>query len=282
MEPLSKNMDFLTKHWDPFPRRHPSPFRLASMDYIHAKKERVRRTFETCNFSLILRGRGEFRRQNRVWQVRAPCVITQWPGERLDYGPAPGETWSELYLVYNRAFFKRFQNARLVNPELPVWPIADPASLKVQIAELAGLSRHPRPEAVVDRLDRVAERVILETWLSPQAEASSEHAAVHAIVRDLRNRLGGSPDLDQLVAAHGLSATTFRRRWAAVVASPPARYLQELRMCEACRLLAETGMRVREVAAAVGFEDEFYFSRRFRLSTGFSPRDYRKTYHLRR
>ena len=281
MEPLSKNMDFLTKHWDPFQRRHPSAFRLASMDFIPAKKDWVDRTFETCNFSLILRGRGEFHRHHRVWPVQAPCVITQWPGERVTYGPVAGETWSELYLVYNRTFFKRFQGARLVNPEMPVWPVADPASLKVQVAELAALSRHPHPEAIVDRVDRVAERVLLETWLSPQAH-TSENAAIHSIARDLRNRLDGSPDMERLVAAHGLSSTTFRRRWSAVIASPPARYLQELRMCEACRLLVETGMRIREIAAAVGFEDEFYFSRRFRRSTGFSPRDYRKTYHLRR
>ena len=38
---------------------------------------------------------------------------------------------------------------------------------------------------------------------------------------------------------------------------------------------------VREIAAAVGFEDELYFSRRFRLEQGRPPSDYRKIYALR-
>ena len=46
------------------------------------------------------------------------------------------------------------------------------------------------------------------------------------------------------------------------------------------RLLAETSMPIGEVAAQSGFQDMFYFSRRFRLESGLSPTQYRKRYRF--
>ena len=49
-----------------------------------------------------------------------------------------------------------------------------------------------------------------------------------------------------------------------------------LKMEEACRLLRSTLMPVSEAAAAVGFADPLYFSRRFRQIVGKSPTEFRR------
>jgi AraC-like DNA-binding protein len=49
----------------------------------------------------------------------------------------------------------------------------------------------------------------------------------------------------------------------------------ERRMERAQELLAHTSLRIGEVAAAAGFEDEAYFARRFRQCFRLAPRDYR-------
>ena len=43
-------------------------------------------------------------------------------------------------------------------------------------------------------------------------------------------------------------------------------------------MLARTTMPVAEIAALVGFSDQFYFCRVFRKTTGLSPLEYRKTH----
>ncbi|MES2309699.1 MAG: AraC family transcriptional regulator, partial [Verrucomicrobiota bacterium] len=93
-------MDFSINHWSPYQRLHPSPFPLMGCAFVKNKDHEIRRAFNTCNFSLILRGRGEFRRAGKIWKVESPCVITQWPGEFVQYGPSVLETWSELYFIY--------------------------------------------------------------------------------------------------------------------------------------------------------------------------------------
>ncbi|MFZ4774813.1 MAG: helix-turn-helix domain-containing protein [Terrimicrobiaceae bacterium] len=280
MNASSKNMDFLTKHWAPFPRKYPSLFPLATSDYVPAKKDWVRWKFDTCNFSLILQGEGLFERAGRTWPVQAPCVITQWPGEVLSYGPTGG-SWAEWYLIYDRSRFSSFRQRGLIDVAKPVWPIADPASVLVHLAEFAVLSRSPDPAWVADRVDRIAERTILDTWLSPSAPAE-EGSEIRGIAGGLRGNLSKRWDFQELAIRHGFSTTTFRRRWVETMGTPPSQYLQQLRIAEACRLLVETSLRIKDIALATGFDDELYFSRRFRIEVGRPPREYRRTYRLKR
>ena len=221
MNTASKNMDFLTKHWAPFRRKYPSLFRLVSSDFIPEKSGWVRTRFGTCNFSIILRGEGRFERAGKSWPVQAPCVITQWPGESVAYGPTSG-TWSEWYLVYNRAQFRRFREHHLVDPARPVWPIADPASLRMHLAEFRLLARSADPAWEVDRVDRIAERAILDTWLPPGAPME-EDSEIRTVAAELRGNLSSKWDFAELAARHGFSTTTFRRRWSEAIGLPPAR-----------------------------------------------------------
>ena len=53
-------------------------------------------------------------------------------------------------------------------------------------------------------------------------------------------------------------------------------YLKELRMEEAKRLLAETDLKVNEVSARVGYDNEKHFMKSFKAMVGVSPSEYRK------
>ncbi len=53
-------------------------------------------------------------------------------------------------------------------------------------------------------------------------------------------------------------------------------FLNDLRMEQAKRLLLQSGEPVRSVAQTVGYGDEFYFSRKFKSATGYSPTAYVK------
>ena len=55
----------------------------------------------------------------------------------------------------------------------------------------------------------------------------------------------------------------------------PVQFLEQQRMARARQLLELTGHGVAEIAAMVGYENAFYFTRRFTRATGKSPRAYR-------
>ncbi|WP_169083445.1 helix-turn-helix domain-containing protein [Paenibacillus sp. PL91] len=54
----------------------------------------------------------------------------------------------------------------------------------------------------------------------------------------------------------------------------PVSYLTHLRMNKAKEMLLMTDKPVNDIAADVGYEDEFYFSRRFKETSGYSPTIY--------
>lgn len=281
MDTLFKNMDISVKHWAPFPRRFPGLFPLITADYLQGKTAWIRATFDSCNFSLVLRGRGEFRRGGKIWTIQAPCVLTQWPGEYVEYGPPlPGEEWDEFYLIYAAEALPEFRRRRLVDPHRPVWPIGDLAAVKESIAEYAELAASAHPAEVVDRVDRVCERLLVETHLAaPRVPPGGEF--IQRLIAEAQRRPAQAIDFEAAAIRHGMSPSTFRRRWAEAVPLPPARYLRQLRLREACRLLVESNCPVNAIARAVGFEDELYFSRCFHKATRMAPRDYRKAYRLR-
>ena len=275
MDTPLKNMDFLVKHWGPYRRQFPSPFPVITMDFMRNKTDWVRRGFATCNFSLILAGRGSYTRSGRTWEVVAPCVLIELPEDYLEYGPAaPQGVWDELYITYAGGLTRKFEECNFVNREEPVWPITNPAAANVLIAELEALSKAPAPEMVVDRVDRACERLILETRLSSQPARGGEEMISTALAQ-MRMDLARPIDWEKAAARNGVSVSTFRRRWHAASKTPPARYLKQLRITEACRLLAETARPIYEIAHLVGFADELYFSRRFHRELGMAPREYR-------
>lgn len=55
---------------------------------------------------------------------------------------------------------------------------------------------------------------------------------------------------------------------------PPKRFLMEYRIDRACELMETTGRPIGDIAAAVGFDDPFYFSRIFKQLRGMPPRQY--------
>ena len=81
---------------------------------------------------------------------------------------------------------------------------------------------------------------------------------------------------DQLAALIGRSVSQAQRLFTAEYNTSLYRYVLDCKLALACRLLRETGMTVREVAAYLSFEDEFYFSGLFRRKIGCSPSRYRE------
>lgn len=78
----------------------------------------------------------------------------------------------------------------------------------------------------------------------------------------------------QLAQMASVPAWQFTSIFKVLTSKKPLDYLTELRINRAKEWLLHTDNPLREIAERVGFTDEYYFSRRFRLMTGYSPRQY--------
>ena len=74
-----------------------------------------------------------------------------------------------------------------------------------------------------------------------------------------------------------LSVSRLVHLFTAETGLPPGRYLRELRLERARQLLRQTPLSVKEVMAAVGYNDASHFSRDFKRNHGVSPQAYRRS-----
>jgi transcriptional regulator GlxA family with amidase domain len=78
-----------------------------------------------------------------------------------------------------------------------------------------------------------------------------------------------------LSAIAGMSVSHFSFLFKRATGCAPIEYFIRARMRRACELLEETTLNVKEVAASMGYDDPFYFSRLFKSVNGLAPREYR-------
>jgi AraC-like DNA-binding protein len=130
---------------------------------------------------------------------------------------------------------------------------------------------------LVTRADRLPEHAAAPRRAQGRA-ASVAEAFAHLLAE--RRAAPASTERDWIVreCARGLGVTPgyLTEAVRAATGRSPGRLLIEARTQQAQRLLAHTGLSVRQIAARTGFADPAYFSRFFRRETGSSPGAFRK------
>lgn len=82
-------------------------------------------------------------------------------------------------------------------------------------------------------------------------------------------------EIDSLAQMEHMSCTSLRNVFKNHTGISPNEYIITQRISAACRLLSQTDKSVSEVAAEVGYHDQYYFSRIFKKKAGLSPLKYR-------
>jgi AraC-like DNA-binding protein len=92
----------------------------------------------------------------------------------------------------------------------------------------------------------------------------------------IQNHLGGKITRPMLAAKVALSETHFHTFFKKTMGVAPMEYVRRRRMQKAQQLLLQTTDSIAQVAAQVGFDDPFHFSRQFRAAFSLSPTEYRQ------
>lgn len=135
------------------------------------------------------------------------------------------------------------------------------------LQEASGRHAGPGQDALVGQLqtDRTS---IPAKRIRPSIESIAEY---------MLQNLNHPVRISTLCELAELSPSAFFARFKRVTGQSPIAYLIRARMGLAVRLLEQPNLGIKQIAALVGYPDEFHFSRRFKSTIGLSPRHYRAT-----
>ncbi|MBD3239196.1 MAG: helix-turn-helix domain-containing protein [Chitinivibrionales bacterium] len=257
------------------PRRFRSHYSVQRVGRFPRKRGWVDNRFDTVNFSFVLSGAGEYRLDDVVHQVSSPCVITQWPDQHFNYGPF--DVWDELFICFAARCMHELIERGLLNLSQPVWYLRDPGPVLALLDRLTGLLLSTDQRCVGDRIDLLAESIVMESLIrTAQPALRREQRLVREAAKLMNQHLSQPFDFNGFAHRHGIHPATLRRVWMRTFTQPPLQYHMELRMQHACNLLGETPMSVKQIGLECGFSDQLYFSRYFRKRMGLSPLRFRR------
>lgn len=224
-----------------------------------------------------LAGRARFRdRSGLMCELVPGDALLLFPDVEHAYGPTPGERWSEVYLIFEGPVFDLWRSSGVIDPNDPVRHARPVARWLERIEEVADEPRHASVAGTLAEVCRL-QGLLAELWghpggTSPRAENDGIAAACALLEADHDRTV----ELPALARSLGMSYETFRKTFARQVGLPPARYRLARQIDRACALMRRGDLADKEIAAKLGFCDEFHFSRRFKQVTGLSPSAFRR------
>jgi AraC-like DNA-binding protein len=113
-----------------------------------------------------------------------------------------------------------------------------------------------------------------KTSLTYSTRETAANAAVEKICRYMESNYTKDITIGDLCRRFNMGQTCLKQVFREVTGKPPIRYLTELRLSEAKKLIREEQYNFTQIAELVGYNSVHYFSRSFRKNTGMTPSEY--------
>lgn len=204
-------------------------------------------------------------------------AILVFPDLAHAYGPHAGESWEQVYIVFNGPQFDLLRQANILSPANPIWHLEPVDYWRRRLEELFPSPSLPRETDAIRAMGRFthllaemaatsaeANQTPHETWLSESMRLLSE--PTH------RNWLSPQETAQRV----GLSYENFRKLFAKRTGESPSKFQKHRRIEHACAAIYQGSHTLQQLADELGFCDVFHFSKVFTQITGEPPSAYRK------
>lgn len=246
--------------------RRPSTVAPLRMVYYRTTALAPIKPLRTFAFHYVMEGEGVLERGGKARPLGPNDVFALRPGH--DFTMSSRRPWKVMALDYAP------EHAAAPFPGEPCWQARDPVAARTLVEALAHYAAHAEIPGNADLLDLLAAALMAEC--ARKGAEPERHDPLRRVVEHIQTNYRRDIPPSELIRLSGLSRSHFFRLWKQGRAMAPAEYLHRVRMKKALELLLEPELRIKEVAAAVGYDDPYYFTYKFKKLIGMSPKAYRE------
>lgn len=252
------------------PASHPSGY------YFTFEKGRVLSEYQ---INYITEGTGTYEDATGKYRVGPGTLMFIRPGIWHRYRPRKSTGWTEHYVGFNG-------------------PIAVQLYEKQWFAEQRPVLKAGYREEIIDAYYRIFEYVIGEKpgyqqvsagmvmkllgyIVSLDRQKNFSGKRIEQIIQNacftIREQVDSKFDFQAFAASHHIGYSYFRKMFKKYTGVSPLNYHMELKLLRAKEMLLNTDLSVKEIGFGLGFHSIHYFSRMFKMKTGFSPTEMRRS-----
>ncbi|WP_284239512.1 helix-turn-helix domain-containing protein [Paenibacillus glycanilyticus] len=228
----------------------------------------------------ITGGKGYFRFQDETVEVASGSLVIYAPGQPQQYSYY-AEDGTEVYWIHFTGYgaYELLRQSGLL--EQSVYTVGVMEEVVVLFKKMIQELNSHRPLAgqlvtayLLEMIALLGRR--LQTGDEPGAQG--RHPDINQMIAYIHEKYSDNLSISELAAECSLSVFRFIHKFKEVTGMTPMKYITEIRMNEAKKLLSESSLHVKEVAAVVGYDNPLYFSRIFRSTVGIPPSEYKKKF----
>ncbi|QJE95716.1 AraC family transcriptional regulator [Luteolibacter luteus] len=246
-----------------------------------ARNHFVKRLHGTAEHILIycLAGKGECRLGNRQWPVAAGDAVILPPGKTHSYLADPADPWTIFWFHFKGTRAADYVAALGLEADNPILHSPRPNALRQAFEESYRHALHGFNDSSLLGLSTGLARLVGLLRIYSRPRGLRMHRTEDRVLAAIR-RMQAEPtrdwSLDELAGEAGMSSPYFCEVFRKQVGCAPKQFAIRQRMQIACALMQEANLTVAEVAARLGYDDAYYFSRLFSRHIGQSPQAYRR------
>jgi AraC-like DNA-binding protein len=129
--------------------------------------------------------------------------------------------------------------------------------------------------SVISLMARTHEYELLNANAINYEQHSNSYNRVKQITAFVARNYHRTIQLSEIASICGLTETSFSRFFKKITGKPFITFLNEYRIQKACSLLTDKHSNIAEIMYQCGFKEAAHFTRVFKKTTGYSPREYR-------
>ena len=228
-----------------------------------------------------LGGSGLYRFSGGEFRSRAHDITLFRPGAFHDYQINPdAKKWDLLYAHFlPRADWVPWLSWPEKAPGLMVLSVKEP-DMRRHIAnglrDMIRLNSSSLPRSQVFAQNAFEKALLWCDAVNPRQASAQIEPRIRKAMDFLGEHATEPFSEERLARAAGLSSSRLRHLFRTQAGDSPRHFQEELRLRRARDLLAMSRQTIGEIAQALGFENPFSFTLRFKKQTGESPRAYRQ------
>ena len=248
-------------------------FPKAAGHHVHRREGVSQAIFIYC-----AHGRGWCGLGGQRHELEAGDLLVVPPGSPHMYGADEKHPWTIPWVHVTGANLHFFLHELGVSLEHPVVYLGEDPQLLALFEEVLAVLEHGyAPSQLLYASQALAHLLGVMIWHRQQKWRGDPdpRQKINQSIAYMKQHLAKPLRVSTLAALGNLSPSHYTALFKQHTDYAPIDYLIRLRMHRACQLLDTTKLPVKEIAASLGYDDPFYFSRVFKMVNETSPAAYR-------